>query len=745
MQRIITVLFLFIFTNIYPQQATNFKNYTNMKNVSDIEATADGFWAATSGGGFFYNSSDNSFITVNKVNGLNSVSLSSITLDEDSKIWFGSSDGTINIYYPSTKSVKTILDIFNSGRSSKSINDMSLTGDTIIVSHDFGVSLMNSKDIVFYDTFFRFGSLPSNIKVNSTFHLSLYYVCTELGIAVQKPGATNLSAPESWNVYTTVNGLPSNNVNKIVSFGGSILAATDKGLSIFDGTNWSNYLSQFNSTNVKDIIVANGVLYILSNNSIYSYDNSAITFLDNSTMSLNNLSFSNSLGISAASTNGIYLPQSTSSNKFIIPNGPAANQFPGMAVDGNGNLWSASGRDVTGVGFYKFDGTTWTNYNQAANPQLTNNAFHMVYAAPDNTIYFGSWGKGFTKISDQQFTSYDTTGTGMVGISTATGFLVISGFVVDSKNDLWVLNYWPGDGQALNVLSGNTWYHFKNSFEGSLSLEFHFNLVIDQSGTKWYSVLDSKRAGLYFYNENGTLTNTNDDVSGYLTKSNGLNSNSINSLVVDQRGDLWVGTSTGVNVISNLGSVTTNGSSSLRVTSVFSLRQQTANCIAVDALNQKWVGTNEGLLLVNSDGSSLLDAYNTKNSALLSDKIVSLAIDKNNGIVYAGTDAGLTSFKTPAEKPQENFSTLFCYPSPFRISNGTNMLTIKGLVKDSDIKILTISGKLVREFSSPGGNVAFWDGKNESGNLVSSGVYLVVAFDKEGNNVTTAKIAVLRD
>ena len=307
------------------------------------------------------------------------------------------------------------------------------------------------------------------------------------------------------------------------------------------------------------------------------------------------------------------------------------------------------------------------------------------------------------------------------------------------------MNYWPGDGQALNVLSGNTWYHFKNSFEGSLSLEFHFNLVIDQSGTKWYSVLDSKRAGLYFYNENGTLTNTNDDVSGYLTKSNGLNSNSINSLVVDQRGDLWVGTSTGVNVISNLGSVTTNGSSSLRVTSLFSLRQQTANCIAVDALNQKWVGTNEGLLLVNSDGSSLLDAYNTKNSALLSDKIVSLAIDKNNGIVYAGTDAGLTSFKTPAEKPQENFSTLFCYPSPFRISNGTNMLTIKGLVKDSDIKILTISGKLVREFSSPGGNVAFWDGKNESGNLVSSGVYLVVAFDKEGNNVTTAKIAVLRD
>lgn len=745
MQRIIAGLSLFFIINIYPQQATNFKNYTDMKNVADIEATSNGFWAATNGGGFFYNSSENSFTTVNKVNGLNSVSLSSIVQNKDGNIWFGSSDGTVNIYFPSTQSVKTVLDIFNSGRSSKSINGLSLTGDTIIVSHDFGVSLMDSKNIVFFDTFFKFGSLPSNIKVNSTFHLNLYYICTEFGIAIQKPGASNLSAPESWNVYSTVNGLPSNNANRIVSFGGSIIAATDRGLSIFNGANWSAYLPQFNNTNVKDIITANGKLYILSNNSIYSYDQLTITLIDNSTSTLKRLSHSTSLGISAASTNGIYTPQSNSNSKFIIPNGPAANQFPGMVVDSKGNLWSASGRDVTGIGFYKFDGTTWTNYNKATNPELTNNAFHMVYAAPDNTIYFGSWGNGFEKISDQQFTAYDTTGTGMVGIPATTSFLVISGFAVDSKNDLWVLNYWPGDGNTLHVMSGNTWHHFKNSSEANLSLEQHFNLVIDESGTKWYSVLDSRRAGLYFYNENGTLTNKNDDVNGYITTSSGLNSNSINSLAVDQRGDLWVGTSTGVNVISNLSSVTAGGSSSLRITSVFSLRQQTANCIAVDALNQKWVGTNDGLILVNSDGSSLLGAYNTKNSPLLSDKIVSLAIDKNSGIVYVGTDAGITSFKTASEKPQESFSTLFCYPNPFRISNGTNTLTIKGLVKDSDIKILTISGKLIREFSSPGGNVAFWDGRNEFGDLVSSGVYLIVAFDREGNNVTTGKIAVLRD
>ena len=193
-----------------------------------------------------------------------------------------------------------------------------------------------------------------------------------------------------------------------------------------------------------------------------------------------------------------------------------------------------------------------------------------------------------------------------------------------------------------------------------------------------------------------------------------------------------------------MNTISSTGLGSVNISSVFVLRQQTINCIAVDALNQKWIGSNAGLLLVNSDGSQLLATYDSKNSPLLSDEITSLAIDENSGTVYAGTNSGLTSFKTPAEKPLESFSNLFFYPSPFIIDNSGKQLTIEGLVKDSDIKILTISGKLIRHFTSPGGRVAYWDGRDDSGNLVASGIYLVVAYDTEGNNVTTGKVAVLR-
>jgi hypothetical protein len=52
---------------------------------------------------------------------------------------------------------------------------------------------------------------------------------------------------------------------------------------------------------------------------------------------------------------------------------------------------------------------------------------------------------------------------------------------------------------------------------------------------------------------------------------------------------------------------------------------------------------------------------------------------------------------------------------------------------------------LVAEFSSPGGRIAYWDGKDNNGELVSTGVYIIVAFDTEGNEVITGKVAVLRE
>jgi len=292
----------------------------------------------------------------------------------------------------------------------------------------------------------------------------------------------------------------------------------------------------------------------------------------------------------------------------------------------------------------------------------------------------------------------------------------------------------------------SVWYHFQIPAEQNRSLLLHFNLDVDPYDTKWYNSDDALKRGLYYFNEMKTYDDPSDDRSGYITSADGLNSNDIRSIVVDRRGDVWIGTGLGVNVISQTNTITSSATNdpSLRMSSIFTLRQQSINDIAVDPLNQKWIATNQGLLLVNSDGSRLLAAYDSKNSPIFSDRIISVAIDENAGIVYVGTDKGLTSFETPFTKPKEVFDELFIYPNPFVVTDGSNLLTIDGLVRDSDIKILTIDGKLVAEFSSPGGRTAFWDGRDVNGNLINSGIYILIAIDSGGNNTITGKVAVFR-
>ena len=215
------ILFLFVIfagSNILPQVAINYKNYTDMKNTNAVYAFGDDIWAATSGGAFLYNASADSFFMLTKTDGLTGSVITATAVDNSGKVWFGGSDGTINVYNPQTNIITPVLDIFNSERTQKQINELYVSGDTIYVSTAFGLSLVNTNSLFFYDTFSKFGTLTSNISVNSSLNSGLLYAATQNGIAVQKPGTTNLLAPESWNIYQAADGISFSNVFKIKSF-----------------------------------------------------------------------------------------------------------------------------------------------------------------------------------------------------------------------------------------------------------------------------------------------------------------------------------------------------------------------------------------------------------------------------------------------------------------------------------------------------------------------------------------------
>jgi hypothetical protein len=570
-------------------------------------------------------------------------------------------------------------------------------------------------------------------------------VCTDAGIAIQKPGAVNLSAPESWNVYSTAQGLPSNKTLKSAVYQNSIIVCTDKGFSQFVNNTWNNFIIELANKNISDFQVNGDSILILFENNIYLYINGVLNLLYSSAVVLSKIEFKENYGIVCASSDGTLYLNTQLTGDFLSPNAPPVNQFPSMSVDKSSTLWSASGKDVTGVGYYNYDGNEWKFFNALNTPELPTNAVYYSYTN-GNTAYLGGWGYGFLVVNGDSKRLFNNTNTGMQGIPDNPNFLVITGFGKDSRDNLWVLNYWAVDRNTLSMQSPDSvWHHYIIPAAQGRTLLGNENLAIDPYDTKWYGCADPSRIGVFYFNENKTYDDPSDDKSDFLTTSDGLNTNDIRDVIVDKRGDVWVATSLGVNIITNNSGIPTSGSTGLDINSVFVLRQQSVNAIAVDPLNQKWIGTNEGLLLVNSDGSRLLKTFTAQNSALLSNQIRSIAIDENKGIVYVGTDEGLTSFETPYIKPVESYDELFIYPNPYYVNSENNLLTIDGLVQDTDIKILSISGDLITEFSSPGGRTAYWDGKDVNGELVSTGVYIIVAFDAEGSNVVTGKVAVLRE
>jgi ligand-binding sensor domain-containing protein len=732
---------LFSFSAVTTAQVSNWKNHTDMKDVRSVTVSENNIWAATSGGAFVYNLENKTFRKFHKADGFSGSQLTSVASDNEGRIWFGSNTGRIDIYDPQTNSFTAILDIFNSLKQQKDITDISILGDSVFITTGFGISIIDPSTLIFVDTYSRFATLNSDLRVHNLIKTDRIYAALDNGLAVQKPGTVNLSSPDSWNVYPLFQGTL-RKIKEVIEYNGMILVGSDHGIYHFNGISFTPFLLQ--GSNIRKIKVIENILYISSGNSLYRFSGELSAFITYNRI-YHDIILTDG-AIHAATDDGIIKINETSPGEFDIvilkPDAPNANLFAGLAVDSRGYLWSASARDPNGRGIYMFNGDIWTNFNAANNPEIIYDAYFNVFSSGEE-VYLGNWGRGFLRIRNGVMQNFNYHNSPLRGTSKDPEYIVIGGLGKDSKNNLWILNYEAVTRENLSMLTpDSTWYHFKVGGMQDLLLDENFGLVIDNYDTKWFYSRSKIRSGLFYFNENSTYTNSSDDRSGFIS---GLNE-SVLSLAVDKRGDIWIGTALGVNIITNASAAATSANPQFRISQVFSLRQYSINCIAVDPLNRKWIGTNQGLLLVNSDGSALIASFNARNTPLLSDEIRSLVVDEQSGIVYAGTDAGLTSFETFAKKPLQAFEQLNVYPNPLKINNHFNgTVTIDGLIKDTDIKILNINGKLIQEFSSPGGRVAFWNGKDSEGEFVSSGIYIIVASDREGDNVKTAKIAVLKE
>lgn len=98
----------------------------------------------------------------------------------------------------------------------------------------------------------------------------------------------------------------------------------------------------------------------------------------------------------------------------------------------------------------------------------------------------------------------------------------------------------------------------------------------------------------------------------------------------------------------------------------------------------------------------------------------------------------LISFLAPAD----NINNVIIYPNPFRPSIGHTEITFLRLPADVTIRIYNLAGEFIREFPVPDQGQIIWDGTNNHGEQVASGVYCALL--KSNGAKKIYKIAIQR-
>jgi len=729
------------------------QSHTDMKSVRECVATEEGIWAVT-GGGIFFRTKTGEYSRFTNIDGVTSIDLRAITTDARSRIIAGASDGIILIHSGESGWI-TVPDISRAtDKPRRGINTLVPRGDVIYVGTDFGITVFDPLKREFGDTYSKFGDLPSQTQVNGIhFRGDSIWVATEQGVAVADLRDPNLQDPFKWHSFTA---MPSNKVSSITEFEGALVAGLDQGLAILNGNVWEEFgVQNIGRPGVSKLFLHNTGLFVITDKQLYRfsslYDAGTVgesLFLPGYPSDARFTNITSDIGgtLHVAATVGLSVFRQGEPWLFGKPNGPAANQFLSMTIDESDMLWSASGRDGAGKGLYSFDGSTWINHSLDNRPEFVLNDFTVAAPGVDGEMWFGTWGYGvYLRKPDGNYLRFSPENVpGFPGISTNANFSPISGIKTDIAGNTWILASENGNG---NILSCRTrvgdWKFFRNQSLQGMRVVVN-SLVIDQYGAKWFIVDDGSFRGLVIFEDNGTLDDLSDDTWQRVNAAdaNGINAeNRIVSVQADNLGDIWVGADVGLRTIFNPRSPESVTRTCYNTRC--NIEGQVINCIAIDPVNNKWLGTNAGVYVLSPDGAEIMQQYNTGNSFLLDDEITSISIHPTTGIAFLGTVEGLSAVSTPYAEPGQNFAELKISPNPFYPEIDERIM-VDGLAQESTIKILSVSGDLVAELSTPGGRIGFWDGKSDSGEFVPSGIYFVVAYGQEGSETATGKVAVIR-
>ena len=773
---IISVLFISISTIFSSAQVAMGKWRTHFayNNVSQIAQSESKIYAVSEGALYSVDKQDGGLEFYSKINGLNSSTITRIEYDStDKELLIIYSNGNIDVM--TSGGIINIPDLYNKQMSAtKDVNQILFYQNKAYLSCNFGILVLNMQKKEVADTYY-IGSNASEVKVqNIAIHNGMIYALTSSAIFQASANETHLVNYEFWS---TLSGLPgSGDFQNICSFGGQLILQRGGRLyKMGSDNNWVAFLpgvsATFTNVSQNSLNVFDGSSAYLTDKAFNTKTISSIgSISDAENDSINGTFYfaGNALGVIAYKDNGSGNP----TINYYKPAGPAVNIPWDMTFSGKklfvvpGGRWAGQYFRDGKIMIYE-DGA-WSNILSKPIQDSTKHAvidFENVAVDPaDNKHFFvTSYGTGLYEFKNNAFSKWYTPSNSILESvipAAPLDYTRIDGAIFDKDGNLLLSNCQVTSG-VKTLHPDGTWTKITNSAVNKPCVSKL--LISNQNPNQKWLISFRITPGLAVYDDNATLNTESDDKSTFISAftypeidNNGLTKlvsiypNYIYSIAQDKNGVIWVGTDMGPFLFSNLNNVFNSGYTCSRVKiprndstnlADYLLVNENVKAIAIDGANRKWIGTGSGVYLMSENGQQTIQHFTMTNSPLLSNDIMSIAINPVSGEVFFGTSQGVVSYQSDASEAGDTFGNVYAYPNPVR-QGYKGVITITGLIANTQVKITDINGNLVCETVS-NGSLATWDAKDSHGRKVSTGIYLAICVNADGTQNTITKIMVI--
>jgi len=790
------ILLLFsLFASLFSQTIKDWETVSSMNDINDIVYADELIFYATNGGVFNTDISGDNINRITNLDGLSSLSVNILVVDDNGNIISGNNEGIIDLYNISSEAFTHLYELQN-----KQINDMLFQKDTLWVTAEKGVGLFVYLDgqYRFIDYYVNFPVMPARISAVQLFQNRIW-AATEKGLlsAPSDVSKYTLNDPANWTLYTTASGLSDNNILDLAVINNELWVGTTAGLSVINESLNIRTEAGWGSLPANQITYSSaGEIYIASQRILYKYDP------DYGRTSVKQ--FNSDINAIAPDKNGEMWVGLHKSGYYYTKwdnprrtDGLTSNTSRFVIKDSKGRIWSSTGKYKSTApddGFSIREEGVWKSIDfSGANWSALGNS-DVIHEDKNGNVFIGTWGGGllilpkdasgfiylhsYTTSGLMHFTTEDSTAVFSVGPndesqrgffdkaegSTVPEFYEVIGAInSDDNGHIWFANFnaankkflaaAPYNENGMLSLDKNKWQYFgNNDLLSRLAYGAINSIEFDDLNRVW---LGTQSDGVYVLDYNNTLYDKSDDIVYHLGITENLFSVDIQSLAYDRNGIMWIGTQGGLNSL-DIYSVG-NQSQILAYKHIGDESGRNGplgnwiNQVKVDAFNNKWVATSKGLSILPENKSPWEEnawiSYTVRNSGLVNNNVHSISTDKISGETVLGTENGISIYRGAFSELKSDYSLTAGGPNPFHLNRGNDFI-IKNLMTNSIVKIYTLNGKLIRsltvENNDINGGRASWNGYDDANHPVSSGVYYYLAYTNEGDSVT-GKIAVIRD